>query len=262
MIEKKRVRPGITSALCLAWLACARQGQAQLEQGNVAAREARYEEARGAYASAALADETQARPRVLLGNTLFQLGQVAQARQAWAEALERDPASAEARLGLAQACLRARDASAALDELARIDKAHSSDADAHDAALLEALARLSRGDKGDAETALNAAAIAAKDDRHRLRGAYVMGSALLALGRYSDAQVVFEDLAKGLGGDGPYWGAFGLARLAAAQGRGTDALLHLKGARNAAGARWSGERVARDPAFAFLSNSEAFGALK
>jgi hypothetical protein len=56
-------------------------------------------------------------------------------------------------------------------------------------------------------------------------------------------------------------GAYGLARLAAAQGRSTDALLYLRSARSLSGERWAPERVQADPAFAFLAKMPEFQAL-
>jgi hypothetical protein len=56
-------------------------------------------------------------------------------------------------------------------------------------------------------------------------------------------------------------GGYGLARLAAAQSRQTDALLYLGEAKNAAGSSWNSERVAADPAFAFLAQTPEFKAL-
>jgi hypothetical protein len=75
------------------------------------------------------------------------------------------------------------------------------------------------------------------------------------LAKFSDAQATFDALERSHPESA--FGPYGLARLAAAQGRATDALLHLKAARASKGP-WSAHRVALDPAFAFLSGDPAF----
>jgi len=239
--------------VCACASGCRRPGEAQLRAGNSAAQAGRLEDAKKAFEAAAQALPDDARPRELLGNVLYQLGQAADARAAWQAALERDAASAPAHLGLARLALDARDAGAALDEIARAGAAPDPEREA-----VKALALLARGSPPDADAALAAAdaALAQAELPHAL---YARGGALLVQGRFSDAQATFEQLQSKF--PRSPLGAYGLARLAAAQGRATDALLHLQAAKTTAGSAWRADRVADDPAFAFLSTSEGFLAL-
>lgn len=237
---------------------CQRAVDRRLREGNAAARAGRLEDAKRAFQAAAEASPLDPRPRELLGNVTYALGDAEAARWAWAAALERDGDSAPAHLGLARLALDAHDAGAALDELTQVG-------DGTDAALaaeretLKGLALLSRGAPGDALAALGAADAALARAPELPQALYVRGGALLVLGRYSDAQAALEQLQ--LRHPTSPLGPYGLARLAAAQGRATDVLLHLQAAKTAAGATWRPARVAGDPAFAFLSTSEGFLAL-
>jgi hypothetical protein len=194
----------------------------------------------------------------LLGNVLFALGRGAEARTAWLESLERSPASAPAHLGLARLALEEADAGAALAQLDQVGESADSEGTA-ERELMKGLALLARGSAGDAQAALTAADGALRLVADEPRALFVRSGALLVLGRYSDAQASLERLQRAHPASplGPY----GLARLAAAQNRPTDVLLHLQAARRAAGSDWHAERVAADPAFAFLSTSEGFVAL-
>ncbi|MCC6336675.1 MAG: tetratricopeptide repeat protein [Myxococcales bacterium] len=244
--------------MCAAVVGCRKPGEAKLREGNAAAKAGRLEEAQRAYAQAVKQLPFEARPRVLLGNALFELGRHEEARAAWTGAVERDAASVEARLGLARLALEANDAGAALEQL-------TGPADGVDPALLaqretlRGLALLARGASGDAEAALTAAQDALSSAPDGPLALYVRGGALLVLGRYSDAQAALEQLQ--LKHPTSPLGPYGLARLAAAQGRATDVLLQLQAAKAAAGPAWKADRVAADPAFVFLSTSEGFLAL-
>ncbi|HEY1087572.1 MAG TPA: hypothetical protein VGE37_07755, partial [Archangium sp.] len=113
--------------------------------------------------------------------------------------------------------------------------------------------------KGEASQALTAAQEASAALPQDPAVAYLVGSSQLALRRFADAQGTFEALQR-LDPKSPL-GSYGLARLAAAQSRQTDTLLHLAAARTAAGSGWNPARVAADPAFAFLNATPEFQAL-
>lgn len=256
-------RPARVAALalvCAVLGGCLRGGEAKLREGNRAARDGRLEDAQKAFAAAAEALPGDPRPRVLLGNVLFELGRPDEARAAWREALAQAPDSRAAHLGLARLALDAQDAGAALETLGPPGPADEVDATlAAEEDTVRGLALLELGGAGDAERALAAADAALVHVPAHPEALYVRGGALLVLGRYSDAQAALEQLSSKHPSSplGPY----GLARLAAAQGRATDVLLHLAAAKSAAGPAWRPERVAADPAFAFLSTSEGFLAL-
>lgn len=246
------------SLVCGVFTGCLRAGEARLREGNQAARDGRLEDARKAFEAAAEALPTDPRPRELLGNVLFELGRPDEARAAWQQALTQDAQSQAAHLGLARLALDAQDAGAAIEALGSAPSATDPSL-AAEAATVRGLALLERGGANDAEAALLAADEALRHAPGHAEALYVRGGALLVLGRYSDAQSALDELSTKHPASplGPY----GLARLAAAQGRATDVLLHLTAAKSAAGPTWRPERVAKDPAFAFLSTSEGFLAL-
>lgn len=245
--------------VCAGFSGCLKAGEARLREGNQAARDGRLEDARKAFEAAAEALPDDPRPRELLGNVLFELGRPEDARAAWQQALAHDGQSHPAHLGLARLALDAQDAGAALEVLATPPGAAVDPALAAEEATVRGLALLERGNPGDAEGALVAADEALQHAPGHAEALYVRGGALLVLGRYSDAQSALDELSAKH--PASPLGSYGLARLAAAQGRATDVLLHLNAAKTAAGAAWRPERVAADPAFAFLSSSEGFLAL-
>jgi cytochrome c-type biogenesis protein CcmH len=258
-VTSRRARPWAVALACAAALGCLGEGPARLREGNRAARDGRLEDARVAFEAAARALPADPRPRELWGNVLLELGRPEEAREAWQQALEVTPTAPGARLGLARLALDAQDAGAALEALGAAANAPGDTRLAADAAAVRSLALLARGRPFDAEAARVAADEAlAKAPGHR-EALYARGGALLALGRLSDAQATLEELA--VKHPSSPLGPYGLARLAAAQARATDVLLHLAAARTAAGAAWRPERVAADPAFAFLSTSGGFLAL-
>jgi hypothetical protein len=230
-------------SIALVALACRGREAARLREGNAAAAHGSLVEAEHHFAEGA-SGATTARAAVLHGNALWALEQRAAAAAEWQRAQQLDPGDRSARVGLATAALEARDAGAALALLG-----------SSEAPLLRARALLLRGGEGDAQAAVDelAAAPSAPDQQ------FLTGSALTMLRRFADAQAVFDRLSVAPGG--AFSGRYGLARLAAAQGRPTDALLHLGAARAAAPQEWSGEAVKLDPAFAFLADSGEFRAL-
>ncbi|MEW5741122.1 MAG: tetratricopeptide repeat protein [Myxococcota bacterium] len=256
-----RPRGWLWAALGVVWAlspACRKPGEGKLREGNAAAQAGKLEEARRAFSEAALALPGDPRPRVLEGNAQFALGRLAEAQASWNAALERDPSNAEAHLGLARVALEGQDAGVALQHLSSVGAGLESSLGV-EVETVRARALLTRGAKGDAELALSAAEAALALRADFPQALHLKGSALLVLGRYSDAQAAFEHL-QATHPKSPL-GPYGLARLAAAQGRATDVLLHLQAAKTAAGPAWKAERVAADPAFVFLSTSEGFLAL-
>lgn len=231
--------------------ACQKPAEARLAAGDSAAREGRWAEARAAFQEASELAPSDPLPLTRLGFARWRLGEHAGAAEAWARARSLSPDFPDAKLGEALVAIEAGDAGAALLLLA--------DANTPLGLLSRARAALLQGGPGDAALALEAAQAAAAIDDGSAEALYLTGSALVALGRYADAQAAFEQLAQRHPASplAPY----GLARLAAAQERAPDALLHLTAARRVAGTTWDARAVAADPAFAFLSTAPEFKAL-
>ncbi len=234
--ERVRVWLALSVLAGVSGAACTKPVDRAIDRGNSLARDGHLEEAREAYAEATQADPTSARARLLLGNTLMSLKKPTEAATEW-QAAQGLPGSRE---GLAEVALDVGDAGAALEWVA---EPTSNRAEVQKARALLALGR-------------PAEALEACERRTGAEALYVKASALLALKRWPEAQVVLETLAREA--PGVSLGAYGMARLAAAQGRGADVLLHLKAAKSADGPRWNVEAVAGDPAFAFLSASAEY----
>lgn len=234
--ERVRVWVALWVLVGVSGAACTKPFDRAIDRGNSLAREGHFDEAREAYAEAIAVDPSSARAHLLLGNALMSLKKPAEAATEWRAA----ETVAGAREGLAELALDSGDAGAALEW---VGAQESSRARLQKARALLALAR-----PGDAlETC------------EKLTGAealYLKASALMALKRWPEAQAALETLSRETPGSS--LGAYGMARLAAAQGRGADALLHLKAAKLSDGPRWSAEAVAEDPAFAFLSASAEY----
>ncbi|MDX2011716.1 MAG: tetratricopeptide repeat protein [Myxococcaceae bacterium] len=227
---------------------CPSTSERQVQAGHSEAKAGRWREAVTAYQAAAEADPSNATTKALVGVAALSKNDPALATAAFSQALAQDRDSAEARLGLAQLAIAAADAGVALGLL---------DGQASNrATLLRARAFLLRGGPGDAEAALGQAQALLKVEPTSSAARYLEGSALLALGRFGEAQTALEALEKGDAASalGPY----GLARLAAAQRRATDTLLYLKAARSRFGAAWPRAAVESDPAFAFLAGTPGF----
>ena len=246
-------RLACAASLC-AVLGCTGQAERELARGNEAARRGHFEEAQKAFAAAVKDRPTDAHAHALLGNALCALNRTPEATAAWEEAAKLDPSDADAAVGLSGAALDSKDAGAALKRLSSLPPAVIEGS--LQVRLVRARALLARGENGDVEQALADADGVLGRSPADAGAAYLKGSALLALRRFADAQSTFEALARTQVASplGPY----GLARLAAAQSRATDALLYLKAARQAAGPHWTPRPVAEDPAFAFLSTSDDF----
>jgi len=189
-----------------------------------------------------------------LGLASWHLGQHGEAARAWSEALAVDPANSLANEGLARLALETGDSGAATSRLDAVTSA----ADSLRLARVHAL--LARGQPGDGPAALELAlASAASETDDDLEAQYLLGSAQIAAGRFGDAQATFEALASRHPAEA--FGAYGLARLAAAQNRATDALLNLQAAHRVSGSGWNASQVAADPAFSFISSTPEFKAL-
>jgi predicted Zn-dependent protease len=240
-------------ALC-ALCACRAPLERTLQAGDEAARAGKWEEARAAWAEAASLDEKSVAARVKLGIAQYELGRRDEAAATWTAALALDARSEAALEVLARLELERGDAGAAL---ARLDAVKAPTlAGFH---LTQARALLARGGPDDAARALAAAQKAAGLQPGELEVDYLIGCAQIGLKRFADAQGTLESLAR-RHPESPL-GSYGLARLAAAQGRQTDTLLHLAAARTASGSGWNPALVAADPAFAFLTAAPEFQAL-
>ncbi len=240
-------------ALC-ALCACQKPLDAKLQAGDAAARAGKWEAARTAWTEATQLDPKSAPAHCKLGVALWELGLQDEAAAAWSAAVAIDPNEEEAVGSLAQLDLERADAGAAVERLLLLRAPVS--AAFH---LVLARALLARGGPDDAAAALTAAQRAAAAVPGDPESEYLVGSAQIALRRFSDAQGTLEGLQRRRP-EVPL-GSYGLARLAAAQSRQTDALLHLSAARAAAGSAWNPSKVAADPAFAFLSAAPEFKAL-
>lgn len=249
-------RPGVIALSALAWLGCQAPHDARLAAGDEAARAGRWDAARLAWAEAASLDPRSAAALGRLGTAWWALERPDEARRAWSAALALAPAHPEASLGLARLALARGAPTEALEALTPLRAGEPRLAEQK----LRAQALLARGQAGDAEAALEtaraAAGLAPQDPETR----YLEGSAHLALRQLALASAAFEaaQRAAPTSALGPY----GLARTAAARGDGPEALRHLAAARQAAAAAWAAERVASDPAFAFVADAPGFLALQ
>jgi hypothetical protein len=211
-------------------------------EGNRAARAGRLSEARSAYAKALEAQPRDIRARVLLAHTLVALHDAPGARSEYAAAMAQDTKNTGARVGLARLALTQHDASAALELLAPL-------AATTEISLLKARALLARGEPGD-----GARVQAELKDEGSMEAVYLKGSALLLDRRFAEAQATLEALEP----ISAPLARYGMARVAAAQGRVSDLVLHLQAAKAALGAAWDTRAVAADPAFSLAHDTPGF----
>ncbi len=232
---------------------CAEPGSGAIGNGNRAALEGRFDEAVSAYQLACTEAPKLARPRALMGNALWAAGKNAEALTAWNEALALEPNQADAALGLARNDLQTGATAAAVDRLTAALLRVPGRADLRTARALALMRRNSEGDVARATEDTEAAVRASPKDPDVL---YTRGSVLIAAHRFNEAQSTLDALERA----SPHspMAPYGLARLAAAQSRKTDVMLHLRAARAAAGTRWQPAPVAADPAFAFLKDDPDF----
>ncbi len=236
--------------LALLVCACADPGQAALDEGNRLAAQGLWVDARASFERAASAAKLPGRARLQLGNALLMLDAGTDAQAAFEKVLAAAPDSLDAELGLARVDLSLGKAN---DAIARLDRVMPRAGRRADLPTLRALALLARADPGDFERALTDTTQAVSAEPRDLSALYLRGSAQLALSKYADAQSTFDTLER-LQPKSPV-PAWGLARLAAAQGRRADVILHLRTA-VARGAATSD--LARDPAWAFLASDPDF----
>jgi tetratricopeptide (TPR) repeat protein len=230
--------------------ACSAPGDAELAEGNRLARGGKLDEAAASY-RAACGKSPRARPRELLGMALHAAGKTEDARSAWLEAVQLDPQAPDAQLGLARIDSDSRDYAAALDRLDRLVQRQPNRADAR---LLRAVVLLGRNAEGDVDRALADSELAVRATPRDPDALYVRGSALLAAKQVDPAKALFE----GLKSSRPAFAAWGLARVAAAESRSIDVIVHLREARDAADAGWVEARVRKDPAFRYLWDDPEF----
>jgi tetratricopeptide (TPR) repeat protein len=234
-------------------LGCAEPGANAISKGNRAALEGRYDEAVAAFKQACEEAPLLARAHALRGNALFASGKDPEALTAWLRALELDPNQVDATLGMARHELRTGYAPAAVDRLtAALAKAPGRS----DLLTARALALVNRNAAGDLAKATEDSEAAYRLSPKDPDVLYTRGSVLIAAHRFNEAQSTLDALERAAPRSplAPY----GLARLAAAQSRKTDVMLHLRAARTAAGPRWQPAPVAADPAFAFLKDDPDF----
>src|SRR5687767_4967609 len=91
----------LSSALALGLGGCDAPEARHKAAGNLLFRDKKYAEAKASYEAAVKANPRDAGARILLGNTLFELGDVAGARREYEDALRLDPQASEAHRGLA-----------------------------------------------------------------------------------------------------------------------------------------------------------------
>lgn len=227
---------------------CPSNAERQLQQGHQQAKKAKWSAAAASYRAAAIADPTNAHALALAGLANLELEDAGAALEAFSAAIQVDPLEPSARLGLAGLAVKSLDAGAALSIIEGMSEPA--------AGIIRGRALLLRGGAGDAEAALTQARAVSAIAPESIEARYLEGSALLALGRFAEAQTAFEALEK-TSRESPF-GPYGLARVAAAQKRSTDVLLYLKAARTASKQSWQAGAVAADPAFAFLAGTPAF----
>jgi tetratricopeptide (TPR) repeat protein len=239
--------------LLLLSVGCAEPGASSIGKGNRAARDGHFEEAVAAFQQACTEAPQLARAHALLGNALWASGKSPEALAAWSQALKLDPGQLDAALGLARHDLQTGATAAAIDRLDGALLRAPSRSDLRTARALALIRRNAEGDVAKANEDSEAAFRASPKDPDVL---YTRGSVLIAAHRFNEAQSTLDALERASPRSplAPY----GLARLAAAQSRKTDVMLHLRAARSAAGSTWQPEPVAADPAFAFLKDDPDF----
>lgn len=225
--------------------ACETRHDWHVRAGNAAAGRGDFVAAQTAFSRALELQPDDAHVHALLGNVWAAQGKADEAHKAWAKAVELDPNQREARVGLALQALSRKDAAQTLAQLGVPEGA--------EAQVLRARALLLRGSPDDVQAALTELSNLESDE-----ALFMKGSALTVLRKFADSQAVFERLEK----RNVLLARYGLARLAAAQARSTDVLIHLSAARDAAPSRWVFKTIAADPAFEFLNDSADFQALE
>jgi len=242
MLNAQLVAPRVLIFSSLVAAGCLDGAATLVREGNAAAHAGRLTEARGAFAKEVTARPGDVGARVLFAHVLTALHETQAARAEYTSALERDPRCAEARLGLSRLALAETAPEAALELLAPLPVRD-------EARLLKARALLARGRPGDGALVREALGTSQSPE-----AAYLRGSALLVERHFAEAQATFEAVESA---SAPL-ARYGLARVAAAQGRAADVLVHLRAARIALGPQWEPLAVAADPAFDFVHDTPEF----
>lgn len=255
MLESRRLLRPVPLALCtlLCLGGCQKPFDLQFQKGEAAANAGKWTDARAAFAEAVKLDPQSAAAHARLAAVAWRTDDVALAESEWTATLTIDPVNELAVDGLARIALSRGDAGAALEATNPISEFKGS------LRLTRARALLARSTGNDLEVAQALVQASLTETPFDAETMYLLGSLHIAFKRYGDAQGTFDELQRQHPKSA--LGSYGLARLAAAQNRQTDTLLYLAEARNTAGSSWQADRVAADPAFAFVSATAEFKAL-
>lgn len=241
----------LCTLLCLC--GCQKPFEQQFQKGESAASLGKWAEARAAFEEAVKLDPQSPAARAKLAAAAWQSGDVALAETEWAKTIALEPTNELALDGLARVALSHGDAGAALEVTNPITEFKGA------LRLTRARALLARATGNDLDVAQALVQASLAESPNDAEALYLLGSVHIAFKRFGDAQGTFDDLQRKQP-KSPL-GSYGLARLAAAQNRQTDTLLYLAEAKNTAGSSWQANRVAADPAFAFVSATPEFKAL-
>lgn len=241
------VRRLILVIVLCATTACRKPVEARLAEGDAAALAGHWDEARAKWEAARELEPSLPLVHARLGAALWHLDQRDEAANAWREAVRLEPACEDAHEGLARLALEVRDAGAAMEELKSIAEPSTLSFKRVKVRTLLAL--------GDGQAAFDQASTLGDDAESR----YLLGSSLLALKRFGEAQSTFEALSR-THPSSPL-GTYGLARTAAAQKHQPEALSNLATSKSLSGSAWRADEVAADPAFSFLAAAPEFKAL-
>lgn len=237
----------------LALTACQSAFDTFMQKGDAAAHQGKWPDARDAFAEAVKVNPQSAPAHAKLGVAAWLAADRPLALKEWGEAVALEPTNAIALEGLGRASLEVGDAGAVVSSLDKVANPTGT------LRLTLVRALLARGADGDAVRALELAKAALTETPGDAEVQYALGSAQIALKKYADAQATLDELQRQHPKSS--LGSYGLARLAAAQSRQTDTLLHLKEAKDVSGSSWNSDRVAADPAFVFLAATPEFKAL-
>ncbi len=246
---------------CPLALGCTEPGQTEIAKGNVFASKGELDKAIEAYKAASAAAPTKARPHELIGHVYFDQKKYEKARAAYETALRIEPQVAiEAKIGLARiAADEARGDEKKLDEaIERLTDVLKTQPQNVYALLSRANLYMRRAKEGDLDGAIEDTAKAMAIDERNASVLYTRGCAFLAKKDPKGARELFEKLAKTHPASplAPY----GLARVAAFEGKVTDALLLLREAKEKGEGKkgWNPDEVREDTAFRAMKDNEQF----